>query len=644
MANVTFQIQVKQQVSISTTDLGNVARDDLIRTSRKPCIYANECYPRCAHSAIVENLVASLNAHEFRENRLSNIHRAGLILICCLAIASCIPSKINVIQSADKFETLPVDSGLVVARVVDSGGNRVPLNYLTLAPKDVLQAEENKYVRIPATTQDIGGLSYFVGVVEANQYSLSDLYGLAWYGDYSLSRYVSIDPTFGTFAVRPGQVTNLGTLIYYPKPDGDVYHDFLVRNDSFDEAPKILGRDYDALASRVSNLSEPLTWDEDDYADERWSNYLSAVQNPITFDKSIQFDDELVVMSRVGSLLRYEDGGSWRVDGIDSDLSILMIDRNSSGDEAISGQGGELYWRPAGEAEWQKIKPPLDYATLRSVQIDDARHLHVFSESLKEISLFTANAEPDPEWTQNLVFRTDRLWVSPSRDREISTQAANDAAESGRKRSTTKELEDVSFLRSNGQVLITVQGRLFEINPVTSQATTIDPGFNIASIEKRGNQYVSRVASGFWTTGQIASYRASSDLDGKWQKIPLRLDQCPDEELPDGKNRCPVAKVVKFRSATLMDEPYYLENGDAIALMQHSMRSNRSGTFFARLASDKHWVEIVTEQEAPKYCNRILGQRGEFEVLVGCSGTTGKIFAFDYATGNFELLREPASF
>ena len=69
--------------------------------------------------------------------------------------------------------------------------------------------------------------------MKAGSYSLHSIRAFHTRGDFWYERWAGADAQFGTFDVKPGQVTDLGTIIYYPKPEKDKYIKCIAENNSF---------------------------------------------------------------------------------------------------------------------------------------------------------------------------------------------------------------------------------------------------------------------------------------------------------------------------------------------------------------------------------------------------------------------------
>ena len=178
--------------------------------------------------------------------------------------------------------------GIVMARVADASDRTMyPFNYLTFAPKELHAKKKVKFVRVEGFKDGASMSSTYAGMLPAGQYSLTSLfsfYEIQVGNIVYLYKYpVFADPSFGTFTVEAGKITNLGTIIYYPKFDGDDSYKSLARNNSFHSAAKVLKTKFPNVAQSIADLDAPLSWDKDEHNESRRLAYVHAAQKPYRF-------------------------------------------------------------------------------------------------------------------------------------------------------------------------------------------------------------------------------------------------------------------------------------------------------------------------------------------------------------------------
>jgi len=568
----------------------------------------------------------------------------GLALL--LTLFGCVESKVLTVPRAETYESVPANSGVVVVRIVDASSTRYPINFLTLAPKDVFDAEENKFSRIEASNELLSGGSstVYVAVLPAATYSLSEISSFYIVGERLYFNAVSATPTFGTFKVVPNRLTNLGTIIYYPKPDGDQYSEVLVRNDSFDDAGAYLNEVYPKLAGNLLSTDGTLAWDEDDYQSERQSQYLSVVQNPIAFDRGRLYEDEVVFLARAGALLRRDNRGNWTLDAVESDLNLLGFDKNRQGDEVASGEFGTLFYKPNGAAEWTSMKLPTVTASVTGVALDDSGRIFAYVADSKSVTLYSTQASTSSDWQALLYYRSDRDWVTPQRDAAITAGYDKYQEETGSRPKRQHDLVEPAFFKLDGRQYFIERNKLFQIDPEQPSGTRVRLKFSIKELAPFRDQLTAihkPRSGGGWL------YSTGSDFDGKWVSIRRDLDRCPGLRPDRDSVVCPDRPVRKLVTHNHIGVPRFVSPTLAFSILKNASRPlKKSDKKFLAKSEDggRTWVSLEGQEDFPQYCNQMLPLNDDEKLLIGCSGTTGKIYEFDIASATWSLVREPNAF
>jgi len=554
-----------------------------------------------------------------------------------LSLGGCLPSKILLVPDAGELTELPAQKGVVAVRVIDLG-NGIPLQFVTFAPLDLNEVDENQFKRLRAYSMSKRRTGVFVSAVEAGEYSLSDLYGVISAGDYIFSRRIDATPAFGTFSVQPGQLTNLGTILYYPAPNEDTYTDRLVRNEAFPGLETLIEEDFSALESSLGSRSVPLGWHEDDSAGDRLSTYLSAIQNPLVFDASAVFEDETIIISRVGGMLRQDMNGDWTFDGVETDAALVAIDKNANGDHIVTSEDGEVFLRRAHESDWQPVQVPDTEGKVVAVSFGDQQTQYAFVAGQHTIAQFKGNDGLAPDWRLEHIYRQDRGWqpFDPNDDaRKIVLEYKPDG---GAKKLPYDELDGVSFANAGRQFLLSTLERVYVFDKSTGAVKELDTRFKTLAVVTNGRTVVAKGGLN-WASDPVSHWAESPD--GPWTKVSNRIDRCPGERHEARTDRCLDGRTRKFTHGRHGGEPYLAPNGRLYSIMTVADKP----TFLASSRpTSKHWVQVDTADEFPEYCNRILPSRQDNTLLIGCSGTTGRIYEYDIAEGTYRLVREPAAF
>lgn len=135
----------------------------------------------------------------------------------------------NLLATLDTKTVLMPDQGIVVVRIVNATDYPLPMNQVTIAPDNLNESDKVKFDRLSALDVDLDGSTVFASPTKAGTYALSSIRAYHFRGDYYYSHFAATDAKFGTFQIKAGQVTDLGTIIYYHKPQEDKYLQMLVR-------------------------------------------------------------------------------------------------------------------------------------------------------------------------------------------------------------------------------------------------------------------------------------------------------------------------------------------------------------------------------------------------------------------------------
>lgn len=563
-----------------------------------------------------------------------------MVLAMLAVLGACVESKVNVVLDAETLEFIPPGNGVVIVRVVDASGSPYPVNHVTFAPQDVFEAAENKFVRINAASDSgfEGGVtsSQYVGVFESGEYSLSDLYSYHFFGEFYFQNMISVSPTFGTFAVQPGKVTNLGTVIYYTKPEGDRYSDVVARNDSFDTAIDYLKANYRAVADDVTNLDSPLGWTADDHESDRYTHYLSVVQNPVAFGETILFDDETVILAKAGTMLRSDNDGSWSFDAVESDLNLLGFDKNDRGDEVVAGEFGTVFFRSSQNQQWTRMMPPETGATIHSIVVNNQQQVFAYVEREREVLLYQGELSADPRWRAVLSYRNIRGW------QPVSAATQSESSTSG------KRVSNVNYARIDGAYYFIEGGKLFAMNFAGLEWSPVNIGFRISGLAPFRRRLTAYSGANRWNLRAV--YRTGSELGADWNRITGRLDRCPNEPKTSGSVACPESRIERYRNFQHKSDPYFVSRTEGYSIMQHLATASKArgaldDPFLVKSTDGGGtWFRFEPADELPGYCTRLLPTRKDGTLLVGCHGTSGRIYELDIERLTYKTVREPSVF
>ena len=291
----------------------------------------------------------------------SILHTAKLsIVFLIVALAGCVGGDVNIVPTLATGSELKADQGLVVARVVNLSAYPLPFNQLTIAAENVNESGGFKPERLIALPGRLKQSAVFASGVKQGVYALSSIRSFYSNGEAYYSRSAGTDAKFGTFEVKPGHVTDLGTLAYYPKSEGDKYLNTIVR---------VPGEAQDEILSQYfpfyNDQEKPiLTWNQDGFEEDRETLYASVAQNPVTYDKHyLAPNGSLFFLGGLGVITERTGNGEWKLDAVDTNLSLNAIAQNSTGDRVVGGEEGRLFWKSVG-GEWVDVSLDPKYTVI----------------------------------------------------------------------------------------------------------------------------------------------------------------------------------------------------------------------------------------------------------------------------------------
>ncbi|MBT8082315.1 MAG: hypothetical protein KJP08_00635 [Gammaproteobacteria bacterium] len=163
---------------------------------------------------------------------------------------------------------IPAGSGLVIAETVTNGERitGVVRHWTEVILVRVNYEGEDDTFSIDSLSHSFSTQAY-MGVVPAGTYRVGALYAFLRRGDYTFTAYAIAPPALGTFEVRPGQVTNLGTLLYQPFQDRnwaeDEYPDYAMSRIGNDDLWRTASKTNPQIAAQIDAGAPVLGWNPD---------------------------------------------------------------------------------------------------------------------------------------------------------------------------------------------------------------------------------------------------------------------------------------------------------------------------------------------------------------------------------------------
>lgn len=280
--------------------------------------------------------------------------------LCVALLAGCATTRVS------PDAPLPAETGLLVVRVVSNADGVMDWDAL-----EVWSTDQKRTLLLYAIdpistggyrnaktemTEGVESTSVFVGTLPAGGYRLEAVKRTRAIGSWVTTTTAPVPQVLGTFRVRPGEATNLGTLVYQYHLNSAIASKYLVtRLTAPAEFSAFLRRRFPAIASHV--LQKPVsTWDStsDESARQAVVRLAQAGSAQVNDPRETPWG-ELVAGSRLGQVLVRAADGRWRsVDtGYTSEIFTVLPLKNgqllASGEEGmllVSDDRG-LHWAPA---------------------------------------------------------------------------------------------------------------------------------------------------------------------------------------------------------------------------------------------------------------------------------------------------------
>ncbi len=581
----------------------------------------------------------------------------SLVLLCIkslfpIFLVGCVASGVHMVDPLSEYTVVPPEQGYVVARVVNAGNVAYPINYLTIAPKNLNESTKIKSTRLQALTSIYGESTVFTSPVAAGEYSLNSIRAYHSSGERWYDRWIDGDVKLGTFEVRAGTVTDLGTIIYYPKVQDDRYIETLIRSPGE-------GNEQTVKSLFPFFKYEPgstLGWKEDENDADRHSLYSSAVQNPVVYNQRyLAPDGSIYFIGKLGSIIKRTAQAEWEVDAVDTDSDLIAVVANSQGDLLVGGEQGTLFVKKK-DSEWVKLDLEARYSVrditfygdnVVDVIVVDARNVKVLRGRLDQAL---------SSWKTMASYKPYIGWL----DQYGNLQDIKERKKSsGKKRLKLVRSASVSEVDGANYLFMTTEaGSEFSIfNSRKNHAYIYDPdtwilskskGFDggIDNILNAGESKIAIKNAGFWVPWDtFFSWSESSD---KWVKMSMRLDRCPHIKSNEVR-RCMIGEKERsrFRKFSFLSVPIFTSPSTALAFVK--FRQDNTGFMRTKLGKIERavvqttdgglsWTE--TDIDIPsEYCTHAVPEvKGV--LLVSCFGVSSDMYQSDDGGKTWDHVRE----
>lgn len=579
-----------------------------------------------------------------------------ILLLLAAMLAGC-AGQVNMLPTLNEQTTLQAQQGLIIARVINASAYPLPFNQLTISPENLNESKAIKPERLEAVTTQLKDSTIFASPIAAGTYALSSIRAFHSRGDFWYSRFISANAKFGTFQVRPGQVTDLGTIIYYPKSQEDKYIETLLRLPEA-ETGEVLDKYFPYFKFDKDNM---LGWDEDERDEERESLYVSVVQNPVTYAKRyLAPDNSVYFLTKLGVIIKRTPDGEWELDAVDTNLQLTSIAANTRGDLIVGGSEGHLFWKPA-DGGWRDLSLSYDYE-IEKLLFHNEQTIDMLAKQKKRIIISRGRINgQNISWNIINDYNSVTGWKSspppiiddskskrikkPKVPRVISNIVLSEIA--------NKKYITVSTLSGrDNPVFANSKSETFSYDPSSWEATTLKEERDISSVIDAGAIKLGIKAAGFWSWTGRPTYMRYDDALSSWETISTFVYLCNGEitSSPICSKGSEGKKAVKSkkRSFSFQAIPLFKNDNNAVAIANFSnmdfWTGKRSSETKILTSNDggKTWLD--TKSKLPKkYCASLVPEVSD-RLLISCNGASGDFYeSFDNGA-NWKLVRQHENF
>lgn len=571
-----------------------------------------------------------------------------VFLICFTFLCSaCSINKVNILPTLSPGQA-PSKKGLVIARVIDATNVGLPINQLTIIPQNLNESKKIKPSRLIALQSRMNGTTVFASPVDPGNYSLASISAFHSRGTIQHGYFAHIDSQFGLFQVKAGQVTDLGAIVYYRKPQGDRYVDTVLRVDDA-HGGEVLKENY---PSYKGDLSEILTWKEDGLSDQRQAQLASVAQNPTTFNnRYLAPDGSVYFLAKLGVIIYLQPDAGWGMDAVDTNLDLNAIAVSRNGRIAVGGSEGVIFYKPRG-GEWTDVSLDADY-DVEALRFSPNGDLDVVARTRFKLSVFRTELDlSSGEWRELNSFVSETGW------KHRNVQGDNHGRPWGRRISSVElmEIDGANHITvfyhhwKQNPVFAHINSEIFVYDPETWEMRVPATSPTIMRIRDAGAVKVGietiRLANGRWRNSY---YRYDSD-NAKWEKIVTAERICAYILASDGEPTCIITNGArpKLRHFSFVSLPWFKNNREALAAVRFLDTYSPSGIAKGDVQivktknGGKSWY--ITNLKLPReQCISIVTEVID-RLIISCNGASGDFFASNDGGETWEHTRQHEDF
>lgn len=591
----------------------------------------------------------------FISNRQQNVTCTILSLIGLILITGCGGAYLNNRPVITQESVIQPTQGLVVARVINTSSYPLPFNNLTIAPENLNESKKIKPDELQALTPYKKGNTIFASQIPPGHYSLKNV--IAWHfrGEYRYSYFIPADTKMGTFEVKAGQVTDLGSILYYPKPQDDKFIKILSRIPETANGD-ILAKYFPFYEYQKDNI---ITWKEDGLSDDRYSLLASIAQNPLDYKKRyLSPDNSLYFLSKLGVIVKRSSEGEWTLDAVDTNLALNTIAQNEKGDLIVGGSEGKIFWKPLGE-DWIDISLPYEFE-INELAFFDNDTIDMVTNDGDIVLLYRAKTEMKIlQWEEMNRFKQYKGWSKQSQSKPIEKSLRLKRQKEKPNRIVNvafRKLNEVHFLDISAQrtysngAFSNYDIKTFAYHPKTMEVYSYENTSKMSAVIESGNATLGIEKTGFWDWDGLPDYFRFDPISKAWIKISRKISTCENGVIRNSDG-CPDTKrkqVNKKKSFKFNSLPYFKNDNEAIVIASFSSvnfwNGQRSSELKILSSNDggKTWLD--TGNKLPfDYCGTIIKEIKD-RILLSCNGVSTDFYESFDDGANWQHVRQQENF
>lgn len=325
----------------------------------------------------------------------------SLVLAAAIALSACSP-----MLTIGPDSTMPPEQGFLITQVVRADDK--PLEKWNRL--EVWSFTTKEVIKLRPVQTGARSTTLFAAFVPPGDYRLDALVTMAQgeivaeNGRMGLafpSTAIPVHEILGTFSVRTGQVTDLGTIAYVPFPAGKTNEDrFLIGLRPGDtSARQLVSERFPAVDRQTRNLPR-LGWNPGD-KETKLAAVFDRVRHVTSQINQLQLgkDGELLAGSGLGQVLARSKEGRWRSYDTGIHEEILSAIALPNGEIMAGGEHSRLLLSDKGRTVWQQLSLPEDGVVEALGRGKDDNYYALLRTASMEVRILRASAARPDRWT-----------------------------------------------------------------------------------------------------------------------------------------------------------------------------------------------------------------------------------------------------